>query len=115
MNNIIKLFLGLLFTVYSSQIIKRLLKIKRPDYHTLSSHEKQTNGYGFPSGHAAMYSFIFLFLYLNFFPTTIFLLLGIPLWLYLMKDSYLGGYHDLPQLIGGILYGFFIAYIFKKV
>jgi membrane-associated phospholipid phosphatase len=111
MNNIIKLFLGLLFTVYSSQIIKSLLKIKRPDYSALSLQDQLTNGYGFPSGHAAMYSFIFLFLYLNYFPTFTFLLLGTPLWLYLIKDSYLGGYHDLPQMIGGILYGFFIAYI----
>jgi membrane-associated phospholipid phosphatase len=111
MNNIIKFFLGLLLTIYSAQIIKRLLKIPRPDYHTLSSYDKKTNGYGFPSGHSAMYSFIFLFLYLHYFTNTTFLVIGIPILLYLIKDTYLGGYHDLPQMIGGILYGFFISYI----
>jgi membrane-associated phospholipid phosphatase len=111
MYNIIKFFLGLLFTIYSAQFLKRLFKIPRPDYHTLSSFKQKTNGYGFPSGHAAMYSFIFFFLYLHYFPTSIFLIIGIPLFLYLLKDTYLGGYHDLPQIIGGIVYGFFIAYI----
>lgn len=110
----LKLLFLLIFSYLINTLIKNTLKLPRPNEEIIQPIYKESGGgFGFPSGHSQNSTVLWIGLYLIFKKRYLIIISSILIILISISRLYLG-LHFLIDVLGGILIGIMIIFIFFK-
>jgi membrane-associated phospholipid phosphatase len=108
----LKILFLLVISFSINTLIKNILKLPRPDEEVFNPiYKESSQGYGFPSGHSQNATSFWITISKNFKKKSILIFSIIIIFLISISRLYLS-LHFLLDVLGGILIGIFIVYLF---